>query len=460
MKKIQERSFEMNGINHVSGLGALLVSSLFLAMFSADAHAQNAKKTAKPRVVVTTDGEADDRCSMVRFLMYANEWDIRGIIHSSSKHHWKGDESTPRHKWEPVSWLGRHLDAYEKVYPNLTLHNPDFPAPEYLRFVVFVGNITAEGDMRKETPGSNRIVEVLLEPDTSPVWLQAWGGSNTIARALKTIQEKYPDRVEEVSKKARLYLISEQDNTLKTYIRPEWPGLQVLRSNAASYGVIAYHWQKVQPKRTRAFFDQQWMTEHILQDHGALCGLYETKKGNFRSEGDSPAFLHVINTGLRSDEHPSYGGWGGRFSKQGALWKPVDKAGVFPHSILRWAEAFQNDWAARADWCVASPSEANHPPVVMVGGALDQGVKPGATVTLNGEGSRDPDGDGLSFRWWQYAAASSASMVRIVDETRQNGAYFIVPDEPGKSIHILLEATDNGAPPLTRWQRIIYTITR
>ena len=54
------------------------------------------KDIRKPIVIATTDGEIDDRCSMIRFLMYANEWDIRGLIHSSSKYHWKGDEKHKR----------------------------------------------------------------------------------------------------------------------------------------------------------------------------------------------------------------------------------------------------------------------------------------------------------------------------------------------------------------------------
>ena len=36
----------------------------------------------KPRVIVTSDGEIDDECSVVRFLLYANEWDIEGIVTS------------------------------------------------------------------------------------------------------------------------------------------------------------------------------------------------------------------------------------------------------------------------------------------------------------------------------------------------------------------------------------------
>ena len=41
------------------------------------------KRGDRPQIIVTTDGEIDDRCSMVRFLLYNNEWDIKGIIHCS-----------------------------------------------------------------------------------------------------------------------------------------------------------------------------------------------------------------------------------------------------------------------------------------------------------------------------------------------------------------------------------------
>ena len=50
------------------------------------------KAAEKPRIIATTDGEIDDRCSMVRFLLYTNEWDIEGIIISSSEFHWKGHD--------------------------------------------------------------------------------------------------------------------------------------------------------------------------------------------------------------------------------------------------------------------------------------------------------------------------------------------------------------------------------
>ena len=39
------------------------------------------------------------------------------------------------------------------------------------------------------------------------------------------------------------------------------------------------------------------------------------EEGDFRSEGDSPAFMHTIETGLRNLENPDWGGWAGRYVK-------------------------------------------------------------------------------------------------------------------------------------------------
>ncbi len=440
----------------------VLFSSLFFSpTMNHSVHAQEMPSGKKLRVIVTTDGEVDDRCSMVRFLLYANEWEIRGLIHSSSKHHWKGDGNTPGKKWEPVEWLDRQLEAYAQVYPNLKLHDPGYPSPEYLKSQVFVGNIALEGDMREPTPGSNRIVQVLLDPDPSPVWLQAWGGSNTIARALKTIKDEHPGRVAEVSQKAKIYLITEQDNTLKKYLRPEWPKVQILRSGGPSFGAIAYSWQKLQPQNIQRYFNRDWMTANILKDHGPLCGRYEAKNGRFRSEGDTPAFLHAIPNGLQSDLHPAFGGWGGRFAFHANVWKSVDKNGSNPHSILRWAVAFQNDWAARADWCVKDYKHANHPPLVTLNHAANLKAKPGQTVTLSAKRTGDPDGDRIDYKWWHYCEASSYKNAVIISNTNRPEATFVVPTDVnnGETIHIVCEVTDKGDPPLTRYRRIIVTLS-
>ncbi len=448
-----------------------------------------ARKThSRPRVIATTDGEIDDQCSVMRFLLYANEWDIEGIVTSSSQYHWRG------YRWAGDDWVEPYLDAYEKVYPNLVKHDPRYPTAQYLRERNVLGNVDAEGEMEKVTAGSELIVKVLLdETDDRPIWLQAWGGPNTIARALKTIEELHPDRVEEVARKIRLFLIWEQDDTYQKYIRPHWEKHKILTIISDQFDAIAYETLRIVPEPERSYFTGPWMKANILENHGPLCSLYQAKDdGDFRSEGDSPSFMHAIPTGLRNLDHPDWGGWGGRYVwRRNNVWlDPISGFGfTYPEGrwygsstpgrklralkspegdrqmhayyrpLWRWAIPFQNDWAARADWCVADQYEkANHPPIARVAGGLDRTVKAGERLKLNAVGSSDPDGDDLLLKWWRYDEADSAKSPFSIDGSASKEASFVVPDESGKTIHIIAEVTDTGTPPLTRYERIVFTI--
>ncbi len=441
-----------------------LIPMVLLAVMSTSQPGEAADQPTideRPRVIVTTDGEIDDRCSMIRYLVYANEWDTLGLIHSSSKHHWKGDEAHKAHSWQGTAWLDKQIDLYEQVYPSLKRHDPNYPSPDYLRKQVFVGNIAYEGEMTKVTPGSQRIVEVLLEDDPRPVWLQAWGGSNTIARALKTIKDEHPDRVDDVSAKAVIYLITYQDNTYKKYIAPNWPKVQVI-ANQRQFAAIAYSWKRTIPKSGRKYFNDGWMRANIIDGHGPLNARYSEGRRRFISEGDSPAFMHTIDTGLRTMENLGFGGWGGRFRKDKrtpSLWRDAEDDGSRYKSIWRWAAAFQNDWAARADWCVKDFGEANHPPKVALAHPADLKAKPGEKVMLSAKGTQDPDGDSLAFRWWVYREPSTCQGAIDIDSANAMDASFTVPADakPGQTIHVICEVTDDGTPPLTRYRRVIVT---
>jgi len=461
---------------------------------SSAAPATKAGASPKTRVIVTSDGEIDDQCSMIRFLLYVNEWDIEGIITSSSQFHWQG------HSWAGDDWIEPDLQAYAKVYPNLLKHDARYPSPEYLRERTVLGNVKAEGEMEEVTPGSELIVKVLLDKsDDRPIWLQAWGGMNTIARALKTIEEKHPGRMAEVAKKLRFFFIWEQDSTYQDYIKPHWGKYGILTIISDQFEAIAYRWKQVQPEEMQKYFEGAWMKEKILENHGPLCAIYAAHEkgdkgfnaGDFRSEGDSPAFLHTIPTGLRNMESPDWGGWGGRYVwvRDNTWLDPVPVAGyVYPEGrwygntgwgrnslregttttgeqrreyfkpLWRWTAAIQNDFAARADWCVKTYKEANHAPVAEVKGGLNRTVQPGETVKLAATAT-DPDGNKLSYKWWQYAEAdSAAAIVTIANSDSPDKASFVAPNEPGKQVHIILQVTDDGTPALTSYQRVIITI--
>ena len=460
---------------------------LFLLLCAGCVTMAKADTSSKTRVIVTSDGEIDDECSMVRFLLYANEWDIEGIITSSSQYHWQG------HKWAGDDWINPYLDAYEKVYPNLVKHDKDYPSPAYLRERTVLGNVKAEGEMDEETPGSNLIVKVLLdETDNRPVWIQAWGGTNTIARALKTIEEKYPEKMDYVAGKLRFFLIWEQDSTYQSYIRPHWGKYNILTIISDQFITYFYHWKKYLPAEQQQFLVGKWMNANVIHNHGPLCSLYKAhENGDFRSEGDSPAYFHVIPTGLRNEEHPDWGGWGGRYVKvrENTWLDPVEEEGyVYPEGrwytsnawgrtrlkknipndqmlidYLRptwhWIEPLQNDFAARADWCVKPYDEANHAPVVVV--AHDNmNVASGKTVKLNAKGTKDPDEDKLTYKWWQYREAGSYPGDITFDSNGGVKSSFVVPEDAkkGETIHVICEVTDNGVPALTRYARVIITV--
>ncbi|MDR1525985.1 MAG: hypothetical protein LBS79_12145, partial [Tannerella sp.] len=56
----------------------------FLASATLGAYRSYAGEAAKPRVIVMTDGEVDDRCSMIRFLLHTNDMEVLAIIQTNS----------------------------------------------------------------------------------------------------------------------------------------------------------------------------------------------------------------------------------------------------------------------------------------------------------------------------------------------------------------------------------------
>src|SRR6476660_6211575 len=88
--------------------------------------------TERQRVVVMTDiaNEPDDQMSMVRFLVYANRFDVEGLIATTST--WMKNKVRP----DVIRTL---VDTYAQVQPNLLKHQAGFPPADALRAVIAEG---------------------------------------------------------------------------------------------------------------------------------------------------------------------------------------------------------------------------------------------------------------------------------------------------------------------------------
>jgi hypothetical protein len=184
----------------------------------------------KQRVVVMTDiaNEPDDQMSMVRFLVYSNQFDVEGLIATTST--WMRNKVRP----DVIQML---VAAYDEVRARLLRHQPGFPAAESLRAVIVAGQpgygMAAVGPDRMSA-GAELIIRAAERNDPRPLWVLAWGGTNTLAQALMHAKATKPAaQLEALIARLRVYSISDQDDA-GPWIRREFPALHYI-------GIAAHH---------------------------------------------------------------------------------------------------------------------------------------------------------------------------------------------------------------------------
>jgi len=450
----------------------------------------------KNRVIVLTDIEADpdDTQSLVRILLYSNEIDIEGLIATTSC--WMPDQINPQS-------ITKIIQAYEKIQPNLIKHDPDFPKAEKLYPLVKRGlpkyGLKGVGE-GMDSEGSEWIIKTLEKKDNRPLWISTWGGVNTLAQALYKIEKtKTKKEAKRLISKLRVYTISDQDDS-GIWIRKKFPDLFYVVSPGDDYGNAT--WTGISASYIKGIdhttISNSWIAKNIQQGHGPLGAAYPDVAWSV--EGDTPAFLSLILNGLNSPENSKWGGWGGRYEyylpdytklKDGhsivdiapetrKIWtnavdtyKPylpnefgrtvkqsTEVFTGFKLTIWRWRDEFQNDFAARMDWCEMSFEEANHNPVPVLSHPEQITVKAGEGFTLDAFESYDPDGDSFSFLWFNYPEAGSYN-----EEIKANGAenvykaHFTTPEVDNEvTAHFILKITDRGEPQLSSYKRVIVTI--
>jgi hypothetical protein len=149
------------------------------------------------------------------------------------------------------------------------------------------------------------------------------------------------------------------------------------------------------------------------------------------------------------------------------------------------------------EWTIKDVRNANHNPEVVVNG--QSGKAPlivdavvGTPVTLDATGTRDPDGQALTYSWFFYPEAATgipsrpvvtrglppiggggqpgaggipsaptggppAPPARVVVENATSAKATVVPHVPGTA-HVILAVEDAGSPSLTSYRRVILNI--
>src|SRR5262245_65170598 len=143
------------------------------------------------RVIVETDagGDPDDEQSLVRFLLYANEWDIEGIVATRP-------EARPRENRNPertgLGIVRSLVRAYGRCYPNPVKHDPGYPKPE----VLLRKTVAGYDDLHD---GVNLILAAVDADDPRPVWFCNWGtdhgsASSSLRRALDRVLKEHGEK--------------------------------------------------------------------------------------------------------------------------------------------------------------------------------------------------------------------------------------------------------------------------
>jgi hypothetical protein len=265
------------------------------------------------------------------------------------------------------------------------------------------------------------------------------------------------------------------------------------RANVSSRGPFGAHYRvwgdgkQMVPGDRFDYFGLAGQTAAELRAQGYVVWLPPRPQGEFLGEGDTFTFLNLLDNGLGAYRDETPGGWAGRVAvnpaSPGAA-PPAGQGGAAPsfETFLRSLEgigpegrstrppsprpnftpAAQREFAARLKWSVTPTyAGANHEPTVTIRGSARVSARPGETVRLEGA-AWDPDGDAVAVRWWRWTDVDTYPGDVSLSDSTALATRLQVPGDAtaGQTIQLVLEATDDGTPALTRYQRLVVSVTR
>jgi hypothetical protein len=316
----------------------------------------------RPRLAVLTDigGDPDDQQSMIRLMVYSNEFDLELLIASAA--------GTPGELKESITrpdLIHQIIDAYGDVLPNLQRHAQGWPEVQSLHARVTSGNplrgrehIGAGHDTRASQALMNRIDAGSPE---RPLNISIWGGQTDLAQALWRVkQDRGPGGLATFVRRFRIYDIADQDG-IADWMRAEFPGMSYILAKApAGRDRREAVFRGMYLTGDESLTSRAWIDEHV-RSRGRLGALYPTTTWTAPNphatmkEGDTPSWFFFLPLGGNTPEDPSQPGWGGQFVRESDGWfrDPPAGTGKDPRdTVSRWRPEFQRDFARRMTWCV------------------------------------------------------------------------------------------------------------
>jgi hypothetical protein len=316
----------------------------------------------RPRLAVLTDigGDPDDQQSMIRLMVYANEFDVELLIASAAGTRGELKESITR-----PDLIRQIVDAYGQVLPNLRRYGEGWPSAAALRARVMSGNHLRGREYigaRHDTAASRALVERIdAGTPERPLNISVWGGQTDLAQALWRVKhDRGTAGFADFARRFRVYDIADQDG-IADWVRAEFPGMfYILAKAPADRDRRDAVFRGMYLTGDQSLTSRTWIDEHV-RNRGPLGALYPTKTWtapnphSAMKEGDTPSWFFFLPLGGNDPADPGKPGWGGQFVRERDGWfrDPPAEAGMDPRaSVSRWRPDFQRDFAMRMAWCL------------------------------------------------------------------------------------------------------------
>ena len=297
-----------------------VVWGVFCSLILLAACSLSTNTQVKPRILISTDiggTDPDDNQSMIHLLMYADLFEIEGLVSSP---YGKGTTSE----------IHRMIDLYQSDLDKLQKHSLGFPPADSLRKVVKQGSkdCAPYKGYLSSTEGSDWIVKCANKKSEHPLWILVWGGIEDLAQALH------------------------DDPGIKKNVKVYWIGGPNKKWSANAYAYIAeYHpdlWMIEANATYRGWFIDKGYPDEIsnknyfsnyIKSRGEMGKSFKNYyKGEIKM-GDTPSLAYLMNG---EPANPTSESWGGRFCKINRSSKVVFEGNssvedtVAAYSIIEW----------------------------------------------------------------------------------------------------------------------------